>query len=87
MNERSNKTIKIDIDSVIERLLSVRNAKPGKTVNLNIDEIFAICYKAREIFSEQPMFLELGAPLKICGTSFSDQRRHSWTILRPFKDF
>lgn len=30
-------------------------------------EIRGLCLKAREIFLEQPMLLELEAPIKICG--------------------
>jgi serine/threonine-protein phosphatase PP1 catalytic subunit len=57
-----------DVDSIIERLLEVRGAKPGKTVNLAENEIVALCFQARDIFISQPVLLELEAPLKICGT-------------------
>ena len=57
-----------DVDSIIERLLEVRGAKPGKSVNLTEPEIIALCFHAREIFMSQPVLLELEAPLKICGT-------------------
>lgn len=60
----------IDIDSVIERLLSVRNSRPGKQVQLEEREIRALCMKSREIFITQPVLLELEAPIKICGTHF-----------------
>lgn len=56
-----------DVDSIIERLLEVRGAKPGKSVNLTETEIIALCFQAREIFMSQPVLLELEAPLKICG--------------------
>lgn len=38
------------VDKLIERLLSVRNARPFTTVNLTEEEIKALCYTAREIF-------------------------------------
>ena len=72
-----------DLDSVIERLLegtpstpkqltSVRGSRPGKQVQLAEYEIRFLCTKAREIFINQPILLELEAPLKICGkTSLS----------------
>lgn len=58
----------IDIDSIIERLLSVLSQRPGKMVNLENREIKALCVKSREIFISQPVLLELEAPIKICGT-------------------
>lgn len=57
----------IDVDSIIERLLSVRGSKPGKNVNLTEAEVRGLCIKARDIFISQPILLELEAPLKICG--------------------
>jgi hypothetical protein len=36
-------------------------------VKLLESEIRGLCLKAREIFLEQPMLLELEAPIKICG--------------------
>jgi serine/threonine-protein phosphatase PP1 catalytic subunit len=72
-----------DLDSVIERLLEgnqkissrtaglilllVRGSRPGKQVQLLEYEIRYLCTKAREIFINQPILLELEAPLKICG--------------------
>jgi len=45
----------------------VRGAKPGKNVQLLDTEIRSLCMKSREIFLNQPVLLELEAPLKICG--------------------
>jgi len=44
-----------DVDKIIEKLLEVRGAKPGKQVNLLENEIRDLCIKAREIFICQPM--------------------------------
>lgn len=72
----------INIDSIIERLLEgrvslfillifilflARGAKPGKQVQLAENEIRGLCIKSREIFVNQPILLELEAPIKICG--------------------
>ncbi len=57
----------IDIDTVIEQLLSVRGARPGRQVNLTEAEIRWLCIKSREVFTSQPVLLELEAPIKICG--------------------
>jgi serine/threonine-protein phosphatase PP1 catalytic subunit len=56
-----------DIDNIIDRLLEVRGAKPGKPVQLSENEIKELCYRSREIFISQPILLELEAPIKICG--------------------
>ena len=57
----------IDVDTVIEQLLSVRGSRPGRQVNLTENEIRWLCIKARDIFAAQPVLLELEAPIKICG--------------------
>jgi serine/threonine-protein phosphatase PP1 catalytic subunit len=45
----------------------VRGNRPGKPVQLAEYEIKYLCTKAREIFINQPILLELEAPIKICG--------------------
>jgi serine/threonine-protein phosphatase PP1 catalytic subunit len=57
----------IDVDNIIEQLLAVRGARPGRQVNLTENEIKWLCTKSREIFIQQPVLLELEAPIKICG--------------------
>jgi serine/threonine-protein phosphatase PP1 catalytic subunit len=57
----------IDVDNIIEKLLSVRGARPGKQVNLTETEIRGLCLHSREVFLSQPILLELEAPIKICG--------------------
>lgn len=49
--------------------LTVRGNRPGKPVQLQEYEIKYLCTKAREIFINQPILLELEAPIKICGAS------------------
>lgn len=46
---------------------TVRGNRPGKPVQLAEFEIKYLCTKAREIFINQPILLELEAPIKICG--------------------
>jgi serine/threonine-protein phosphatase PP1 catalytic subunit len=55
------------IDSIIELLLSARNKKPGTPVDLPVADATQLCTTARDLFMSQPMLLELGAPIKICG--------------------
>ena len=61
----------LDIDNLLERLL----ADPGKPVQMSEQEMNLLCAKAKDIFLNQPMLLELKAPIKICGNliyQFSD---------------
>jgi serine/threonine-protein phosphatase PP1 catalytic subunit len=51
-----------------DNALLVRGNRPGKPVQLQEYEIKYLCTKAREIFINQPILLELEAPIKICGT-------------------
>ncbi|RNA38393.1 phospho phosphatase 1, partial [Brachionus plicatilis] len=74
-------TEKLNIDSIIARLLEVRNSKPGKNVQLTENEIKGLCFKSREIFLSQPILLELEAPLKICG----DIHGQYYDLLRLFE--
>jgi serine/threonine-protein phosphatase PP1 catalytic subunit len=55
------------IDGMIDQLLQARNKKPGTPVELSVQDATNLCNQAREVFLSQPMLLELGAPIKICG--------------------
>lgn len=57
----------MDVENIIEQLLAVRGSRPGRQVNLSEAEIRWLCIKSREIFTVQPVLLELEAPIKICG--------------------
>lgn len=72
---------KLNIDSIISRLLEVRGARPGKAVQLAEHEIRNLCIKSREMFLSQPILLELEAPLKICG----DIHGQYYDLLRLFE--
>lgn len=65
-----DRKIDINIDSIIDKLLTARGSKTPKPINLLENEIKGLCHKSREIFMQQPIFLELEAPLKICGICF-----------------
>mmetsp|Transcript_3557 Transcript_3557/g.9396 ORF Transcript_3557/g.9396 Transcript_3557/m.9396 type:complete len:343 (-) Transcript_3557:288-1316(-) len=69
------------IDVVIEKLLAVRGARPGKYVDLSTAEIKMVCIRARDVVMTQPMLLELAAPLKIVG----DTHGQYYDMLRIFE--
>jgi len=48
-------------------MLSARNKKAGTPVDISQSDATALCNKVRELLLNQPMLLELGAPIKICG--------------------
>lgn len=60
----ASKSENIEVEKIITKLLACTN---GKEVKLTENEIRGLCYEAREIFMEQPILLELTAPIKICG--------------------
>ena len=55
------------IQTIAQRLLSLRGSPPGTLANLAENEIKLLCQRVRPILLSQPMLLELEAPLKICG--------------------
>ncbi|EJW01629.1 hypothetical protein EDEG_03832 [Edhazardia aedis USNM 41457] len=67
--------MEIDIDNIIERLIAPLSTRVQKLVNLTEAEIRFLCDRSKEIFLEQSVFLQLHAPIKICGDihgQFSD---------------
>jgi len=69
------------LDEIIANLLQVRSARPGKEVELPEKQITLLCGTARKILLEQPIFLELEAPIKIIG----DVHGQYYDLLRLFK--
>jgi serine/threonine-protein phosphatase PP1 catalytic subunit len=55
------------IISITQRLLGLRGSPPGTLASLGEPEIKLLCERARPILLQQPMLLELEAPIKICG--------------------
>ena len=55
------------LDGVIERLMAVKNARPGTAVQLQEREAAVLVAAAEEAVSRSPMLLELEAPLQIVG--------------------
>jgi len=58
----------IDIDQIVETLVKLKNRPPsGQSCYLRLEQVYAICEKARAVFTEQDMLLDLEAPISLCG--------------------
>ena len=67
-----------EVDNAIACLLSVQDMQPGTEVNLSEDLLSKLIRAARDTFLEQPMLLEISAPVNICGDThgqYSDMLR------------
>jgi len=71
----------LDVDGMIQNLLQVRSARPGKEVMLPERQITLLCHAVRDIFISQPILLELEAPIKIVG----DIHGQYYDLLRLFE--
>ena len=52
---------------IIQKLIDCKNQKIIKNLCLKNSEVLVICSLAREVFLNQPMMLEIQAPINICG--------------------
>ena len=57
----------MDIDSILERLLAVKGERPGSIVHLSDKEAFGLVQESQRIVEDQPVMLEIPAPLQIVG--------------------
>ena len=67
---------RLDVDSIINQMIN----SGGRNVKIREKDISLLCKITREIFMEQPVFLELEAPIKICGKFAS----HNPSFPTPF---
>ncbi|CAF1410167.1 unnamed protein product [Adineta ricciae] len=77
-----NHNSQLDIDSLLERLLKGRQYYSScRPVPMLEEEIHFLCDASKDIFLNQPMLLELEAPIKICGNLFGQYTN----LLRHFE--
>jgi len=67
MTEGDKKAIKVDVESIIQRLVTWKEKQSKEGGGLTETEIRVLCLQSKEIFLSQPMLLELQAPIKIVG--------------------
>ena len=77
-----NENVETQIESILEKLLSVKSIKPGKSVDLDEEEINFIITKSMSIISNQSMLLEIEAPINVCG----DIHGQYYDLLRIFEN-
>ena len=71
----------MNVEQIIEKLLSVKGNKPGKIVDLKEEEIKFLIDKSSPIIRDQKMLVELEAPLHVCG----DIHGQYYDLLRIFE--
>ena len=71
----------MDVDSIMNQLLSVKGNKPGKQVDLQEEEIKFLIDKSLQILKEQKMLVDLEAPIHVCG----DIHGQYYDLLRIFE--
>ena len=59
----------LDVDEIIDKLLEIRGARPGREVDLPEDQIKMLIEEATSVFMSQDVLLQLQAPIKVCGKS------------------
>ena len=71
----------MDVDSIMNQLLSIKGNKPGKQVDLKEEEIKFLIDKSLQILKEQKMLVDLEAPIHVCG----DIHGQYYDLLRIFE--
>lgn len=71
----------VELDEILKKCLEVRGGKPGKLVQNQDPQLRALCAAVREVILAQSAFLELEAPIAICG----DIHGQFYDLLRMFE--
>ena len=80
MDNQKHKHKEFDVDEIIFKLLQAKNYKPNQEVDLSEAEIRWLILKAKAIFMDQPVFIELDSPINVCG----DTHGQFYDLLRLF---
>jgi len=73
----------LNVDAILEALLDLRTSKPieGRAVPIPERQLEFLCYRTKTVFAEQPMMLELDAPMRVAG----DVHGQFYDLLRIFE--
>ncbi|KAH0787441.1 serine/threonine-protein phosphatase alpha-2 isoform [Histomonas meleagridis] len=55
------------LDKILSKLIAIRTKPPGYCAGLTVADVEYLCKTVRQIFSQQPILLELSPPLTIVG--------------------
>jgi len=65
--EAIEETYPTKLQNIIDRLWALDDKPPGTFADLTGDEIRMLCQRSTSLHLDQPMFLNLGVPIRICG--------------------
>jgi len=73
----------LNVDAILEALLDLRTSKPleGRAVAIPERQLELLCHQTKAVFAEQPMMLELDAPMRVAG----DVHGQYYDLLRLFE--
>lgn len=54
-------------DSIINKLIQLKNCSEENWSEISLKELEFLCHKTYKVLQDQPLFLELETPIKICG--------------------
>jgi len=58
---------KLNIDQIIKDFIVLKDTKPRSETKISGEEIEILIQEAKKVFIKQPIFLEIVAPITICG--------------------
>lgn len=81
--EGEHESSALNLDGILHLLLGERASKPneGRPVSIPESQLELLCHQVRSVFADQPMLLELDAPMKVAG----DIHGQYYDLLRLFE--
>ena len=62
----------LNVQRILENLLSVKTAPLGTLVNLQERQIVHLCHEVRIVLMQQSMLAQVESPVNICGWTFAN---------------
>ena len=64
--------VEMNVQRILENLLSVKTAPLGTLVNLQERQIVHLCHEVRIVLMQQSMLAQVESPVNICGWTFAN---------------